>query len=85
MNTIVWTPAAAKQLRKLSRPVQTAIRDAVSLKLSRFPNCSGVKSLADHVHGFRLRVGDYRVIFDFDGTIKLVRIEQVGRRNERTY
>lgn len=54
-------------------------------KLSHFPKCSGVKALVNHAIGYRLRVGNYRVLFDFEGTIKLVRIEEVGKRNERTY
>jgi len=39
----------------------------------------------NHPCGYRLRVGNYRVLFDFAGSIKLVRIEEVGKRDERTY
>ncbi|HZX69221.1 MAG TPA: type II toxin-antitoxin system RelE/ParE family toxin [Rhodanobacter sp.] len=85
MNRIDWTPRAAKQLRKLPRPAQVDIRDAVQDKLPHFPSCSGVKALVNHTHGYRLRVGNYRVLFDFEGSIKLVRIEEVGKRDERTY
>ncbi len=85
MNRIDWTSRAARQLRKLPRAAQVDIRDAVEEKLPFFPRCSGVKALVNHPNGFRLRVGDYRVLFDFEGTIKLVRIERVGKRDERTY
>jgi len=85
MNRIDWTPKAAKQLRKLPHAAQVDIRDAVTEKLPHFPKCSGVKALVNHACGYRLRVGHYRVLFDFDGTIKLVRIEEVGKRDERTY
>jgi mRNA-degrading endonuclease RelE of RelBE toxin-antitoxin system len=85
MNRIEWMPKAAKQLRKLPHPAQVEIRDAVQDKLPSFPKCSGVKALVNHMHGYRLRVGNYRVLFDFDDSIKLVRIEEVGKRNERTY
>jgi mRNA interferase RelE/StbE len=34
---------------------------------------------------YRLRVGDYRVFFEFDGGVKLVSIEEVKKRDERTY
>ena len=61
------------------------IRDAVKEKLPHFPKCSGVKALVNHACGYRLRVGHYRVLFDFEGTIKLVRIEEAGKRDERTY
>lgn len=65
--------------------VQVDIRDAVQDKLPHFPQCSGVKALIDHPHGYRLRVGSYRVLFDFEGSIRLIRIEEVGRRGEGTY
>lgn len=85
MNKIEWTPKAARQLRKLPRQDQVKVRDNVQDKLPHFPRCTGVKALSDHTYGYRLRVGMYRVMFDFEGSIKLVRIEKVSKRNERTY
>lgn len=85
MNTIHWTPKAAKQLRKLEVSAQVAIRDEVGEKLSVFPHCTGVKHLTNHVYPYRLRVGGYRVFFEFDGAIRLVSIEEVKKRDERTY
>jgi len=85
VNSILWTPKAAKDLRKLPRQVQVDIRDTVQEKLPHFPKCSGVKALTNHSHGYRLRVGDYRVFFEFEGAIRLVRIEEVKKRDERTY
>jgi mRNA interferase RelE/StbE len=44
-----------------------------------------VKALTNHEFGYRLRVGDYRVLFDIDGAVRIVSIEQVRKRDERTY
>lgn len=44
-----------------------------------------VKALAHHEYGYRLRVGNYRVFFDFDGAVRIVSIEEVRKRDERTY
>lgn len=85
MNRIEWTTKAARQMRRLAHPVQVDIRDAIQTKLPHFPRCTGVRALVNHAHGYRLRVGKYRVLFDFDGSIKLVRIEEVGKRDEHTY
>jgi mRNA-degrading endonuclease RelE of RelBE toxin-antitoxin system len=85
LNSIQWTPRAARQLRKLARHIQIEIRDAVTAKLPRFPRCSGVKALTSHAHSYRLRVGNHRVFFEFDGAIKRVTIEEVKKRDERTY
>jgi len=84
MNSINWTPKAAKQLRKLDKQAQSPIRDAVE-KLATMPNSQNVKALTNHSSGYRLRVGNYRVLFDWDGQIKIVEINEVSKRDERTY
>ena len=43
-----------------------------------------MKSLVGHEYGYRLRVGRYRVLFDFDSVVKIVSIEEVRKRDERT-
>lgn len=83
-STIHWTPKAAKQLRKLDLHYQVAIRDGVGT-LSAMPGCHNVKALVNHSYGYRLRVGNYRVLFDWDGAIKVVEIQEVRKRDERTY
>ena len=42
-------------------------------------------ALVNHAHGYRLRVGNYRVFFDFDVAIRIVSIEEVRKRDEQTY
>jgi mRNA-degrading endonuclease RelE of RelBE toxin-antitoxin system len=32
-----------------------------------------------------LRVGNYRVFFEFDGGVQIIYIEEVKKRNESTY
>lgn len=49
------------------------------------PDVVNIKSLADHDYRYRLRVGNYRVLFDWDGTIKVVSIQELKKRDERTY
>lgn len=44
-----------------------------------------VKVLTNHEYGYCLRVGNYRVFFDFDGAVRIVSIEEVRKRDERTY
>jgi len=86
MNEIQWKPKARKQLLKLDHQARVQVRDEVGLKLSTFPFGTGVKALIDHSHGYRLRVGNYRVLFDFEGgAARIVQIEEVRKRDERTY
>ncbi len=84
MNTIGWHAKALKQLRKIDRQDNAAIRQAVN-ELVAMPACAGVKALANHQYGYRLRVGRYRVLFDFDGEVRIVEIQEVRKRDEHTY
>jgi len=53
--------------------------------LADMPDVNNVKALTKHQYGYRLRVGNYRVLFDWDGAVKIVNIEEVKKRDERTY
>ena len=85
MNTIIWKTKAIKQVLKLQKQTAQTIRNEIEEKLPFFPNCIGVKKLTNHQFQYRLRVGNYRVFFDFDGEIHIINIEEVKRRDETTY
>ena len=84
MNSIYWTRKAVKQLLRLHSVHQIQVRDAITA-LADMPNVGQVKALVGHNHSYRLRVGNYRVMFDWDGAIKVVSIQEVKKRDERTY
>jgi len=84
MNEILWTPKALKQLREIPKDFSKKIFDKVS-ELKGFPAVHlDIKRLQGR-DGYRLRVGRYRVIFDYNRGIKVVKIEEVKKRDERTY
>ena len=80
MKTIIFTHAAAKDLDALPAPARAAVETA----LVRYAVAGegDVKRLQGR-DGFRLRVGDYRVLFDEDRTTVLA--VYVGRRETTTY
>ncbi len=41
------------------------------------PKCPNVKALTNLQHGYRLRVGNYRVLFNWNSIIKIVDIQEV--------
>ncbi|WP_367481869.1 type II toxin-antitoxin system RelE/ParE family toxin [Snodgrassella alvi] len=82
MNKIIYQPKAIKQLRKI--PTQKAIREKIDM-LASMPDCINVKKLSNHLYDYRLRVGNYRVLFNYDGDISIVSIEEVKKRDDRTY
>jgi mRNA-degrading endonuclease RelE of RelBE toxin-antitoxin system len=86
MNRILWQPKALRQLRKIKdESVQQQIfQEAQTLK--EFPNCANVKRLTNHRYGYRLRIGSYRLFFDFQGgEARIVSIEEVKKRDSHTY
>lgn len=85
MNAIAWQVKALRQLRKVPPQSATEIRAAVSTELTDMTTARNVKALMNHEYSYRLRVGNYRVFFEFDGAVRIVKIEEVRKRNERTY
>ena len=82
MIKIIIQPKALKQIRKIRE--RRDIMEKIGT-LADMPDCLNVKKLTNHAYQYRLRVGHYRVFFNFDGTIHIVHIEEVKKRDERTY
>jgi len=84
MYAVNWSNKAKKQLRKIDRKEQGAIIDAVD-ELENFPHAKNVIALTKHEYGYRMRVGNYRVLFDTDTEVRIIEIQQVKKRDEQTY
>ena len=85
MNRINWTEKAMRQMLKLPREAVKAIAGAVVIELADLKTARNVKRLMNHPYAYRLRVGDYRVFFDFAVEVRIVSIEEVRKRDEQTY
>ncbi|WP_265823783.1 type II toxin-antitoxin system RelE family toxin [Geovibrio ferrireducens] len=82
MKLIEWTMKALRQAKKIKdSKIRAEIYDAVD-SLKDFPDCRNIKKLVGRGE-YRLRVGNYRVIFTESLTI--IRIEEVKKRDEHTY
>ncbi|MHB9139778.1 MAG: type II toxin-antitoxin system RelE family toxin [Victivallaceae bacterium] len=84
MNLIFWTKKAERQLEKI--PADYQIKIVIKTReLKKYPACNAdVKQLQGQPEK-RLRVGRYRVIFNHEAEIKIIRIEEVKKRDDRTY
>ncbi|MCU1334552.1 MAG: type toxin-antitoxin system RelE/ParE family toxin [Bryobacterales bacterium] len=76
MKRFLWEPSARADLRRIEQPQALVILQA----LTRFARgCGGeVKKLTDDVQNrYRLRVGDYRVLFAFENrdTLHILSVE----------
>ena len=73
---------AAKELAKLDRQLQLRITGVIEL-LSIDPSPPGAKMLRGGEHGrWRVRVGDYRVVYTVDDGRLLVLVLRVAHRRE---
>jgi len=71
---------ARKELANLQPQMQVRISKAIlALEANPFP--SGCKKLKNR-DGFRIRVGDYRVLYFADTKAKLIVIGAIGHRRE---
>jgi len=73
-----------KQLRKLRNPEATRSILAVIEDFAAGKPCD-VKALVNHAYSHRLRVGAYRVLMTVDTVVEVSWIEEVKKRDERTF
>ena len=86
MNTVFWAATAEKQLGKIPQKNKVQILAGVDRLASTWPQSTNVKELVN-IPGYRLRIGDYRVLFvaDKEGELNVLQITQVRKRDDRTY
>ena len=78
------SPAAGRDLRRLPAQVRDRL-EPVIMALGEEPRPHGVRKIKGAEHAYRVRQGDYRVVYEVYDDEQLVVILYVGRRNEGTY
>ena len=81
MYRVVVERSAEKDLRKLQLDVRCRVADALR-NLANDPRPVGSRKLAGAKHDWRIRVGDYRIIYEIADAIRVVRIYRVRHRRE---
>lgn len=79
--TVSFTRAALKELNKLDKPLRRRVLAAITL-LEENPRPDGVKKLAGDENAWRIRIGDYRVLYEIHDGNLLVVIFRAGHRRE---
>ena len=80
MYTITFRSSAVKELRKLSEHNRKSITDAIDV-LAEVPRPNGVKKMAG-VNAWRIRVGDYRVVYSIEDRQLVVEVIRIGYRRD---
>ena len=79
--TVTITKSAEKELSKLPAQEIVTIRNAVS-DLGNEPRPSGCKKLKGFKDLYRIRAGDYRVIYSIHDSVLTVEVLKVGNRKD---
>jgi mRNA interferase RelE/StbE len=73
--------SAEKELRKIPSPFIGQILARIGA-LAETPRPFGVKLMKGEERFFRLRQGDYRIIYDIDDKARVVTVVKIGHRRE---
>jgi mRNA interferase RelE/StbE len=78
---IEFKPSAVRQFSRLPESIQTRLARRVE-SLAQNPRPRGVKKLSGGDNLYRIRVGEYRVIYQIQDDVLLVLVVKIGARRE---
>lgn len=79
--TILFKKSAAKQLRQLPKSILKKVASAID-DLADDPRPANCKKLKGVEETYRIRIGDYRVLYTVDDSIVTVEVVKVGNRKD---
>jgi mRNA interferase RelE/StbE len=74
-------PAAVRQLGKLDPPARRRVQAAIEL-LAEEPRPSGAKKLVGGDGEWRVRTGDYRIVYEVHDAVLVILVVAVGHRRD---
>jgi mRNA interferase RelE/StbE len=78
---IDFTTAAARQVRKLPRPARERVLQLVE-RLAEDPRPHGARKLVGEETAWRIRAGDYRIIYDVYDDELTITVVRAGHRRD---
>ncbi len=79
--TVEFSPGAARDFRKLAREIQHRLRPRIDA-LADNPRPGGAKKLSGGHELWRIRVGDYRIVYEVRDRTLVVLVVRVAHRRE---
>lgn len=74
-------PSAARALRKLDRRTQLRVEQKIAA-LADDPRPSGVKLLSSEERIYRLRAGDFRILYQVNDKVLVILVIAIGHRRD---
>ena len=81
MYRVFLEHAGERDLKQLSAKLHDRVIAAIQA-LSRNPRPPGCRKLTATDNDWRIRVGDYRIIYEIDDAVGVVRVNRVRHRRE---
>lgn len=78
---IEFTSSASKQLKKLPDDIQQKIKIQVE-ELAKEPRPDEVVKLKNYEYTYRVRVGNYRVLYEIQDELLIVKVIRIGHRQD---
>ena len=78
---VEFSPSAEREFRKLAREIQMRLRPRIDA-LADDPRPAGAKKLKGADDLWRIRAGDYRIVYQIRDRILLVLVVRVAHRRE---
>ena len=81
MYQVLIERAAERDLRRLPGTVHDRVIAAIRA-LARDPRPPGCRKLTGSANDWRVRVGDYRIVYEIADAIRIVRVHRVRHRRD---
>jgi mRNA interferase RelE/StbE len=78
---LLYTTRAEREIAKLPRQVIPRILEA-TLALASEPRPPGCKKLRGIPNAWRVRVGDYRILYEVNDSARVIRVARAGHRRD---
>ncbi|MBO9626425.1 MAG: type II toxin-antitoxin system RelE/ParE family toxin [Microbacterium sp.] len=78
---VEFTTAAAREIRKLDTQIRRRVLLGIA-ELENSPRPHGVRKIVGYKDAWRLRIGDYRVLYEVSDERIVVTVVRVGHRRD---
>ena len=81
-SKVILLSSAQRDFKALTENIRGRIADALR-SLADFPEMrSGIKKMRPPFEGYRKRVGDYRILFDFNAESRVIFVHRIRDRKD---
>lgn len=80
---VKFTSSARKEFEKISGPIQDKVVDAIEvISINPFSELIRIKKLKGAASLYRIRVGEYRVVYEVKKDLLIIIVIKIGHRKD---